>query len=154
MQIAYLIEHIDYLPELARLHFEEWSYLRPDETLAERTARLRARCGRRAIPSVVIALEGEELLGSAMLVASDMQTRPELTPWLAGVFVRPGHRGKGIGTRLVERIEEEARALNTAILYLYTESAESLYERLGWRLMERCTYQGVQVVVMSKQLSV
>jgi len=152
MEIAYLIDHAAHIPELARMHFEEWSHLRPGESLETRTARLRSCCGRNSIPTAVVALEGEELLGSALLVAQDLASRPHLTPWLAGIFVKPQHRGQGIGTRLIQRIETEAHSLGTDILYLYTSTTQSLYERLGWSVMERCDYRGTEVVVMSKTL--
>ena len=44
------------------------------------------------------------LLGSAMLIAHDMDTRPQWTPWLAGMVVAPEFRGRGIGAALVERV--------------------------------------------------
>ena len=153
MQIEYLADCPAHISELARLHFEEWSYLYPGESLEDRTARLRSSCGRNAIPSVVVALGDAELLGSAMLVADDMDSRPHLTPWLAGVFVKPQCRGKGIGSALVRRIESEARSLGVSTLYLYTPHTESLYERLGWSVAERCEYRNTNVVVMSKELA-
>jgi len=153
MQIAYLIDHAVHVSELARLHFQEWSYLRQGESLEGRTARLLACCGRNAIPTVVVALEAEQLLGSALLVAQDLESRPHLTPWLAGVFVKAQHRGRGIGTRLIQRIEAEARWLGTTNLYLYTSSTQTLYQRLGWSVMERCGYRGTDVAVMSKSLA-
>ena len=55
MQIEYLVDYPEYISELARLHFDEWSYLYPGESLEGRTARLRSSCGRNAIPSVVRA---------------------------------------------------------------------------------------------------
>lgn len=152
MRIAYLADHAEHVPELARLHFAEWGCLKPGESLAGRTARLRTCCGRRAVPCAVIALEGAELSGSAMLVAHDMESHPHLGPWLAGVYVKPGHRRRGIASLLVARIEAEARSLGIQELYLYTENAESLYARLGWSAMERCQYRGAGVVVMSKAL--
>ena len=81
-----MADHPELVPELARLHFTEWSYLRPDETLERRTQRLFNCCGRKAIPTVCVALDGEELCGSAMLVDRDMEALPELSPWLAGVW--------------------------------------------------------------------
>ena len=154
MQIEYRADYPAHILELARLHFEEWSYLCPGESLEGRTARLSGSCGRNAIPSVVVLLEDGELLGSAMLLAHDMDSRPQLTPWLAGVFVKPQCRGKGIGSALVRRIEAEARSLGVSTLYLYTPNAESLYERLGWSVTERCEYRNNNVVVMSKKLAV
>ena len=153
MQIEYLVDYSQHISELAQLHFKEWSYLRPGESLDERTARLRASCDRNAIPTIVVALKDGKLLGSAMLLAQDMDSHPQLTPWLAGVFVKPEYRGRGIGSALVRRIEAEARSLGISTLYLYTPQAESLYERLGWSAIERCEYRNTDVVVMSKRLT-
>jgi GNAT superfamily N-acetyltransferase len=150
MQIEYLADHPMLVPRLARLHFEQWGYLRPAESLKERTRRLEAACGRGGVPSVVVALEGDALLGSAMLIANDMETRPDLTPWLAGVYVVADHRGRGYGSALVERIESEASALGVERLYLYTPDATDFYSRLGWELDERCEYLGQKVAIMSK----
>ena len=150
MQIDYLADHPLLVPQLARLHFEQWGYLRPDESLELRTRRLEACCGRGGIPSVVVALEDGALLGSAMLIANDMDTCPDLTPWLAGVYVVAAFRGRGCGSALVRRIESEASALGVPRLYLYTPDAAGFYRRLGWNVEERCEYLGREVVVMSK----
>jgi hypothetical protein len=82
MQVVNLAEYEHLIPELAQLHFLEWSCLRPGESLEGRTARLRKSCGT-GIPSVVVGLLHGELCGSAMLVAYDLDERPNLTPWLA-----------------------------------------------------------------------
>jgi len=84
MEIAYLADHVKLLPALAELHFAEWGRYRPKETLETRTARLRTLCGRRSIPTVLIAKHGSELLGGALLVAQDMASRPDLGPWSLG----------------------------------------------------------------------
>jgi len=95
-------------------------------------------CKRGEIPLGVIALEGQELCGFALLIAQDFERRPNLSPWLAGVFVRPHYRKRGVGSALVTRIESEAKALGFETLYLYTGQSESLYRRLGWKVAERC----------------
>jgi len=150
MQIEYLADHPLLVPQLARLHFEQWGYLRPHQPLEERTRRLEASCGRGGVPSVVVALEEEALCGSAMLIANDMDTRPDLTPWLAGVYVVETYRGRGYGSALVERVESEASAVGVERLYLYTPGAEDFYSRLGWALDKRCEYLGQRVAIMSK----
>jgi N-acetylglutamate synthase-like GNAT family acetyltransferase len=78
-----------------------------------------------------------------------MDTRMDLSPWLAGVFVAPDHRRCGIGAALVQRIIDEAKALGVQRLYLYTPSAEHFYSRLGWALVEHTSYRGANVTVMS-----
>ena len=117
-----------------------------------RAARISAWCGRRQVPSVMVACAHDALLGSAMLVAHDMDTRPQWSPWLAGVVVAPEHRRRGIGASLVERVITEARTLGFPTLYLYTFNTEQYYARLGWRLMERAIYLGADVTIMSLEL--
>jgi GNAT superfamily N-acetyltransferase len=153
MRIEYLADHPGLVPGLARLHFAQWGYLRPSEPVEDRTARLESSCGRGGIPSVVVALEGGELIGSAMLVASDMDNRPGLTPWLAGLYVVEPFRGLGHGAALVRRIESEAAAVGVDRLYLYTPDAMDFYSMLGWTAIEGCEYLGQDVTVMSKRLS-
>lgn len=152
MRIEYLANHPSLVPELALLHFEQWGYLRPGQTLEERTARLQNACGRGGVPTVVVALEDGALRGSAMLIASDMDTRPDLAPWLAGVYVLAEHRARGFGSALVRRMESEASALGIRRLYLYTPSASDFYAELGWTVDERCGYLGQEVTVMSKRI--
>ena len=150
MEIEYLADHPALIPQLARLHFQQWGHLRPGEPLERRTRRLEESCGRGGVPTVVVALEGGTLCGSAMLIAHDMRTRPDLTPWLAGVYVVDAWRGRGYGSALVRRVESESSGLGVRRLYLYTPDAEDFYSRLGWSLDERCEYLGQQVAVMSK----
>ena len=72
---------------------------------------------------------------------------------LAGVYVVADSRGRGLATALVQRVEQEAAALQVERLYLYTPSAEDFYVRLGWTLIERADYLGQQVAIMSKKLA-
>ena len=95
IQINYLIDHPKFLSELAQLHFKEWGYLAPHETLDERTQRLTDLCGRREIPTAFIAMADQTLVGSALLVTHDLKTRKDLSPWLAGVYVNRATDGRG-----------------------------------------------------------
>jgi GNAT superfamily N-acetyltransferase len=149
MQIDFLADHPDFIPILAAWHHQEWGYLHPGDSVEKRMARLRGECGHTEIPTTVIAFTGPTLLGSAMLVAHDMDTRLELSPWLGGVFVAPDRRGEGIGTALVHRIVAEASALGVSRLYLYTPSADQFYVRLGWSVIEHTRYRETNVIVMA-----
>src|SRR5204863_6489616 len=92
MQIDYLADRPEFIPTLARWHFQEWAYLRSGDSVEARITRLQGYCARGEIPFTVVAVSDGELLGSASLVNHDMDDRPELSPWLAGVFVRPACR--------------------------------------------------------------
>jgi GNAT superfamily N-acetyltransferase len=147
--IDYLADHQDAIPTLAEWHHHQFRHLSPGSTVERCGSRLRAQPGRRQIPTTVVALADGQPLGSASLVAHDMAIRPELSPWLATVFVAPEYRRQGIGASLVRRIVEEAAALGAERLYLYTPDKEGFYSRRGWRTVERVDYRDHHVAVMA-----
>ena len=149
MLIEYLSEHPEALPTLAQWQHAEWGYLRAGDTVEKRAARLKSSANGNRIPLTVVALEGNEVLGSASLIDHDMETRMELTPWLAGVYVGEAYRRRGIGGELVRRIVTEARRLEVPLLYLYTVHSERFYAALGWSLMERTSYRDQSIVIMT-----
>lgn len=80
-----------------------------------------------------VAFEGDQPVGTASLAHADLDSRPDLAPWLAGVLVQPPYRGRGHAAALVRAVEGFARAAGIGTLWLYTWSAARLYARLGWR---------------------
>jgi N-acetylglutamate synthase-like GNAT family acetyltransferase len=149
MRTEYLADHPEALLILARWQHAEWGHLRPGDTLEKRTTRLWGSANRDRIPLTVVALEKNEVRGAASLIEHDMETRMELTPWLAGVFVGEQYRRRGIGAELVRRIMAEAGRLKVPLLYLYTVHSEKFYAALGWKLMERTSYRDQDVVIMT-----
>ena len=149
MTIEYLADHPEFLAILAEWQHAEWGHLRPGDTLEARTNRLRAEGERGRIPLTVVAHENGKVLGSASLIPHDMETRLELSPWLAGVFVGTDHRRKGIGAQLVRRIMAEAAGLQIPVLYLYTVHSENFYASLGWSLQEHTAYREQNVAIMT-----
>ncbi|MGM0824993.1 MAG: GNAT family N-acetyltransferase [Pseudomonadota bacterium] len=154
MKIFPLADKKEFIPELAELHHAEWKHFNPSLSMEERVAAIAEAAGREGVPSIFIATSGRELVGSAALVQQDMATRTDLSPWLAAVYVKEGFRHQGVATRLIARCEREAAHAKAHTWYLYTEFASGLYERLGWRHMERCDYRGVTVNVMYKQIAI
>ena len=149
MTIDYLADHPEFLRPLAEWQHGEWGHLRPGDTVEARMERLGSFGERDRIPLTVVAHEEGELRGSASLIAHDMNTRMDLTPWLAGVFVAPEHRRRGIGAALVRRIVEEAAQLSVPVLYLYTVHSEKFYASLGWSLQEHTTYREQDIAIMN-----
>ena len=153
VKIANISEYQQFIPELARLHQAEFGYLAPQSSEAIRTEKLRDTCRDEELPVFFVAVDDAGLIGSAGLVPQDMRTRKDLTPWLAGVYVKEEYRNKGVATALVARVESEAKKRNITTLYLFTPSAAGLYEKLGWSMLECCLYTGTQVDVMFKHLA-
>lgn len=158
MQIGYLADHPAFIPTLARWHYTQWNYLSSGDSIDRRIARLQKHLGRKQIPTTFVAYKQAEngietVMGSASLIGQDMDTRPELSPWLASVYVAAEHRRQGIGSALVRRVSEEATALGVERLYLFTPDQERFYARLGWSKIGRCTYRGYPQVLMARTLA-
>lgn len=144
-----------HIPVLADWHHYEWSSLNLGQTVDQRIESMQAYLSDELIPSTFIAKgKGNDLMGSATIIECDMDTHPELTPWLASVFVAKEFRTQGVGSRLVEHVMEEARKAGIRELYLFTPDRVTFYERLGWRVLNNEEYRGHWVTIMSIKLSV
>lgn len=99
-RIQALAKRPDLIPALAEALWECWGAVFPEKTVAVRTAGLHARTNPDRLPTTVVATATDgALLGTASILFDDMETRPDLNPWLATVFVMPGQRGHGLGPR-------------------------------------------------------
>jgi N-acetylglutamate synthase-like GNAT family acetyltransferase len=148
LQIFSLQKKPQHLMQLARWHHAEWSYLNPDRSFEGRVEQMREDLEGKPIPTTYVAEVDGRLLGSATILADDMSTHPELTPWLASVYVDEPQRGKGIGSTLVRRVMQHAQEMGIKRLYLYTPDQEQLYARLGWQHLSRENYKGTMVTIM------
>ena len=149
-RIEHLADHPDAIPTIARWHFDQWGRKSPTRNVASATARLRGHLRRDATPLTLVALQGGLVVGSAALVCQDMKdARPELSPWLADVFVDPARRRRGVASALVAALVAKARALGIETLHLYTPDQERLYARHGFAVRERIDYRGERVALMS-----
>jgi GNAT superfamily N-acetyltransferase len=102
------------------------------------TGRLRENMSATPIPLALVAHDGGSFLGTASVIASDLPERPQLTPWVAAVWVEPHARGRGIGAALVDRATLDCFALGFVRAYLCARPQRSgFYERLGWTSIER-----------------
>ena len=73
--------------------------------------------------------------------------------WLALMYTKPEVRGNGFGLSLCSFIQQHAKSLGIEELFLFTHTAESLYRRLGWQVIERLTLGGRDIVIMKIDLS-
>jgi len=148
LEILSLATRPESIAPLAMWHFGEWGNLNPTNDVAARCLKLQRHLQEHSIPTTFIAVDGEELLGSASLVEQDLDLRPEYTPWLASVFVSPEHRARGIGRQLVQRVMAEAKSLAVPQLYLFTFHHDRFYASLGWQRLETAIYREQPITIM------
>ena len=80
------------------------------------TGRLNENLNAEPLPLALVAHNGAEFLGTASVIASDLEERPQLTPWVAAVWVEPHARSRGAGGALVERAAHNCFALGISAL--------------------------------------
>jgi predicted N-acetyltransferase YhbS len=151
LRLEYLADHVPHLPQLAEWHHAEFGYLNPANTVERYVERLNASLRKSELPTTFVALRDDTLLGSASLVRQTI-THQHLSPWLSSVYVDPVHRGGGIASALVGRVELAAAEFGSGKIYLFTPSSEKLYARLGWEFMEYSSHHGLKIAIMSKAL--
>jgi len=152
--IDYLRHHPQFVDQLARYSWLEWEviYRERKQTFDHALKNYRERTNTDCLPLTLVALHDRELVGTVSLKFNDLETRPDLDPWLGGLLVLPNWRQRGVATLLMRRAVEEARRLNVTRLFLWTSSAEGLYQKLGWQVVERSDYCGKPIVIMRVDL--
>jgi len=89
------------------------------------------------LPRAFVAHAGAEFAGTASVIASDLDERPQYTPWVAAVWIEPHFRSRRIGRQLIGHAADYALSTGVPRVYLTTRPARrSLYEELGWDVVE------------------
>jgi GNAT superfamily N-acetyltransferase len=90
------------------------------------------------IPFALVAHDGPKFLGTSSVIVADLPERPQLTPWVAAVWVEPQARRRGVGAALVDRAALDCFTLGVASAYLCARRERAgFYQRLGWIPVER-----------------
>ncbi len=87
------------------------------------------------LSSVLVASKDRKIIGYVNPVIDGKEA------WIGGVGVRPGHRSKGIGTKLMRAAESmcEKRGVESVLLEVIegNSRAQRLYERLGYTMSRK-----------------
>lgn len=91
----------------------------------------------REIPACFVAHHSGTYLGSACLIANDLEARPQFTPWIAALWVEESHRRLGIAAALMGRAATSAAAQGFSKAYLCAvpEKAD-FYVKRGFTMLE------------------
>jgi len=139
LSIVELAEQPDVLPLLATWIYEEWWGETPGSSVEQVADLLRAHLVLNRIPSTLVAFLDRLPVGTVSLLEHDVGTEewPDLSPWLAALYVVPEYRERGIGAALVNAIIDTAGELEVERLYLLTVGREGFYADLDWKVLER-----------------
>ncbi len=89
------------------------------------------------IPVALIAHDSTGFLGTVSLIDSDMEARPQYTPWVAALWVDEQQRSRGIGSALLKAAVNQARDLGFAQVYLCAQADKhDYYAARDWQLIE------------------
>ena len=141
---------LDLLPICTRWNYDQWG--RDDGETPETISDAFARMVRDARGEhVLVALVDGQPAGMSLLIDDDLDSHTHLRPWVAGVYVEPEFRGKGVAGALVQAAEECARGNGRAEAFLYT-AIPDLYARMGWSVREILTGEHAGMALMAKTL--
>ncbi len=138
--------------ELAALHAAEWKHLYADWDEHAALAEFLNQKADGSLPATLVLHEGMELVGSVSVVFGDCPARLDLDPWLASLYVVPQRRGCGHGLELVQAAIDFAAAAGAKQLHVFTASAEKLFQRSGFEMLERTMLQDVPISVLLRTL--
>ena len=133
MEILNLYENTQYITQVADWIYGEFiENIRAGITRDDIITSLHKR-QKNTLPITYVGVLNNECVGTVSLVGNDLKARPDLTPWLAALYVNADHRGRGYARMLIEKVIETSTELGFHTLYLRTENTAEYYKRLGWK---------------------
>lgn len=153
MQISNLTERPDLISQLVDHLWSEWSvdYMmltryKTHESLTEYYREMKSE-----MPICYVVHHDNVFIGSCTIDVEDMGVHPELSPWLASVYVVPEHRNQGVAHTLLTHV-----VAKYPLLYLWTfnDGLAHYYERFGFKTQEKIVKHGDHhnIVFMCRKL--
>lgn len=152
-----VIEPLDSNDKYLALIVANW-YYREWKIPIDKTLQRLLHLGQSKYPFHVVIFENGIPIGTGGLSYNVSITKvfPEFTdkgPWVTTLYTVPSKRGNGIGSILCNHIEMVGKDHGFDKIYLYTQSAETLYLRREWEPVKRVIYHSRDTVIMSKSLA-
>ena len=147
-----LSDHPRFIPQLADAVFAEWPEwcARVGRPAVER---IFASGAGGSLPVILVAHEGDRLLGTVALRPWFAEEPMDETPWVRQLLVLPRYRGYGAYPALAAAIEARARELGFARLHAATNRIVPLLVRRGWAVFREVEVEGEKLAWLRKTLS-
>lgn len=152
--IDYLANHPAHQRKVATWHHAAWGHLNmPARGVGQRCREFADQPAHEALNTTWLALLDGQPVASVSLLADDLDVRPELSPWLASLYVAPAWRRRGLGSRMIDRALDAAARLGWPRVYLFTADQVEYYRARGWQDLGREDCHGESVTLMMRQLA-
>ena len=141
VEIKYLKDYPQYLSNCAQWSFETWVHYTPSRPLEDFILARQAYLNYNILPLTLIALDPQQKPVGMCSLTSTRGLLPQLTPWLAALYVVPAARNKGVGQLLEEATCQKASNLGFSQIYCFTSDSLIIpwYQKRNWQIM--CTEQ-------------
>ncbi len=150
IHIKQLCECPEYLTEVGDWIYHEW-WSRAHKSPEVVYNLLREHIVKDQVPFTVIAFADGVPVGSCSIIENDCVHRPQYTPWVAAVFVKPEMRKRGVASAVLQ--EAAVIATRSGIAGLYIDChvrTVRVYEKNGWAIHEREVGDKDSVVMLRK----
>ena len=122
MDFIFLADKAQMKPVIAKWYFQQWGHLVEGSSVELFNNKLNDYLNRDSIPLVIMAVEGEDVLGVAHLRYHEMTIYPDKEHWLGGVYIDTKYRSKRVASALVNHLESIAVSLGVTDIHLQTEN--------------------------------
>ena len=138
--------------ELARLHAEEWQRLYRGWNEQTALAEFGAQKTDGSLPTTLVLRDGKQIIGSVSIVDDDCEARRDLNPWLASLYVMPGQRGRGHGSRLIAAALDLAERNDVEFLHVFTESSKRIFQKHGFLPLADAVTNNRPVAILRRKI--
>ena len=92
---------------------------------------------------IFLAIKEKEVVGAiALCDFDDLEEFRHLKPWIAAFIVDPNLRGSGIGSEILDLMEQQVLSFGIESIYLWSENQDSFYANRGYKAIDRLEKSG------------